>query len=286
MNATHGTTDGRQVLRLEKRLPHAPEKVWRSITEPDQLSRWYPLTVTDVDLQIGGEIKFDDGEGTTYSGTITELEPHRVFAFNEEDDLLHLELRSDDRGTVLVLTHTFDGRMMVPATAAGWHDCLDTVEAVVEGRRADDTDRTVELHEHYVHEFGFDRGSLETSGTGWELRFDRPLMKQPVDVVWAALTADGPPQPGGAVPAAFTTPQVPASSVVSVEPPRRLEYDWTVDGSSVGRVGWELADGAGGARIVLTQTGPAELSDRGDAALPVWRQHIESVVGRLRSSAE
>ena len=35
-----------------------------------------------MDLRIGGEIDFDDGEGTTYIGTITELErqPYLVSA--------------------------------------------------------------------------------------------------------------------------------------------------------------------------------------------------------------
>ena len=37
-----------------------------------------------MDLRIGGEIDFDDGEGTTYIGTITELEPPTLFGFHED----------------------------------------------------------------------------------------------------------------------------------------------------------------------------------------------------------
>ena len=34
MNATLDTVDGRPVLRMERRLAHPPEKVWRAIHEP------------------------------------------------------------------------------------------------------------------------------------------------------------------------------------------------------------------------------------------------------------
>ncbi|PZG03110.1 SRPBCC domain-containing protein, partial [Nonomuraea aridisoli] len=38
--------DGRTTLRLQRRLPHPPEKVWRAITEPEHLAAWFPTTVT------------------------------------------------------------------------------------------------------------------------------------------------------------------------------------------------------------------------------------------------
>lgn len=118
------TENGRQVLRFERKLAHPPEKVWRAITEPAQLSRWYPLTCTGIDLRVGGGISFDDCEGTTYSGTVTELVPERAFAFSEENDLLRIELHPDGPGTLLVFTHTFDDPDMAPATAKGWRGCL------------------------------------------------------------------------------------------------------------------------------------------------------------------
>lgn len=118
------TENGRQVLRLERKLAHPPEKVWRALTEPARLSQWYPLTCTGIDLRVGGTINFDDGEGTTYAGAVTELVPERVFAFSEESDLLHIELRPDGPGTLLIFTHTFDDPDMGPATAKGWHNCL------------------------------------------------------------------------------------------------------------------------------------------------------------------
>jgi len=286
VNATLSTDDGRQVLRFEKKLAHPPEKVWSAITEPAQLSRWYPMKVTEMDLQVGGKVTIDDGEGNIYSGRITELEPQRVFAYLEEEtDLLHMELRPEGAETVLIFTHTFDTAFMVAPTAGGWHTTLDALEDVLAGRPVDETDRTIELHEKYVREFGLDQGTAESTSDGWRVRFDRPLMSQPVDKVWAALTEGGTPEVGDTVPAPFTTEQVPAGKVDEVEAPRRLEYHWTSDGRGVGRVSWELADGAG-ARIVLTQTGPAELAEQRETALKAWHQHIEALAARLYESTD
>jgi uncharacterized protein YndB with AHSA1/START domain len=117
------TVDGRPVLRIERRLAHPVERVWRAIIEPAQLSQWYPFTVTEMDLRVGGRILFDDGEGMTMEATIVELDAQRVFAFSEHappemtresDDLVHIELRPDGDGCLLIFTHTFDDR---PAAA-------------------------------------------------------------------------------------------------------------------------------------------------------------------------
>ncbi len=37
--------DGRWQLRFERTLPHPPEKVWRALTEPQHLARWFPTTL-------------------------------------------------------------------------------------------------------------------------------------------------------------------------------------------------------------------------------------------------
>lgn len=79
---------------------------------------------------------------------------------------------------------------------------------------------------------------------------------------------------------------MPAGKVEAAELPRRLEYDWTFDGRSAGRVSWDLADGAGGARIVLTQTGPEELAEQRATALKAWHQHIGALATRLYESTD
>ncbi|GIP18115.1 hypothetical protein J40TS1_37570 [Paenibacillus montaniterrae] len=54
------------------------------IGNPECFSQWYPFATGEVDLKLGGKIAFDDGEGTTYEGTITVLQaPHNLYNVRE-----------------------------------------------------------------------------------------------------------------------------------------------------------------------------------------------------------
>lgn len=154
MNQTLRTVDGRAVLRIERRLAHPPEKVWRAVTQPEHFFQWYPMHTGEMELREGGAIRFDDGEGTSYEGVVTEFDPPRVFAFREADDLLRIELRPDGEGCLLIFTHTFDDRSWAAHTAAGWHRCLDALGMLLDGRPVEWPDNGAELREAYASQFG------------------------------------------------------------------------------------------------------------------------------------
>ena len=78
--------NGRFALKFERFFPRNPEEVFRVITNPSYFSQWYPFATGEMDLRLGGEIAFDDGEGTTYTATITELEIPYSFGFREVED--------------------------------------------------------------------------------------------------------------------------------------------------------------------------------------------------------
>jgi uncharacterized protein YndB with AHSA1/START domain len=40
MTVTQQTVDGRPALRLERRLDHSVERVWRAVTAPAELARY------------------------------------------------------------------------------------------------------------------------------------------------------------------------------------------------------------------------------------------------------
>lgn len=298
MNETLRTIDGRPVLRIERRLQHPPERVWRALTEPAELSRWYPFPVTGLQLRVGGSIRFDDGQGTVMDGVVTELDPPRVFAFSEHappemeregDDLVHFELRPDgDDGCLLIFTHTFDDRPAAASYASGWSGCLDVLQMVLDGRPVEWPSDMVERHEAYIEAFGLSEGMAESTADGWRVRFERQLMAQPVDAVWQALNpsaGDGAaPVIGGEVPPAFTTGEVAPGAVTEVAPPALLEYEWHSGGRCGGRVRWELSDGPAGARIVLTQTGRSESAGEQRVALVAWQGHIERLAEQLRAA--
>lgn len=278
------------MLRFERRLAHPVEKVWRAVTEPAQLSQWFPARM-EMDLRVGGKIRFvfDAGEGPPSDGAILELDPPRVFAYTWGDAVLRWELRPDGHGCLLVFTHVFDDRPSAASFAAGWHICLDGLESVVAGEPAGQgLDRWAKLHERYAERFGLDEGTVEQAPGGWVVRFERQLTR-PVDAVWAALTradeaAAGTDEPavGGPAPPRFANGYVPAGTVTAVEPPTLLEYHWKHGDEQVGRVRWELSEGPGGARLVLTQTLPAALADQRATALAAWHTHLELLAAHLR----
>ncbi|WP_432013489.1 SRPBCC family protein [Streptomyces cucumeris] len=282
---------GRSALRLERWIAHPPEKVWRALTEPAQLARWFPSEVR-VDLRTGGKMGFvfPGREGPDMDGTVTELDPPRVFAFTWGDDQLRWELRPDGDGCVLTLTHTFGDRFGAASFASGWHACLTGLAALLDGAETAHGDMA-ELHERYIEAFGLAEGAVETAeGGGWRLRFERQLVR-PAETAWQALagrpgpagTGSGAPVVGGPVPFGFRVDAVPAGPVAEVEAPRVLSYDWELDGRPAGRVRWELTQGTGhGARLILTQTGPAEAgAERRAEVLTAWRHHIALLAAKL-----
>jgi uncharacterized protein YndB with AHSA1/START domain len=281
VNETLRTVDGRTVLRVERRFGHPPEKVWRAITEPAHLGRWFPSDV-EIDPRVGGRISFvfRNGEAPTFDGVVGEFDPPRVIAYNWGDDLLRFELRPDGAGCVMVFTHMFDDRAGAASFAAGWQACLAGLESLLDSRPVEKPTDMNAAHQAYVEAFGLDEGSAEDTADGWRVRFERQLT-QPVDAVWATLTGADAPVVGGAAPRGFTTAEVPAGAVTAVDAPALLEYAW-----AAGRVRWELTNGTGqGARLILTQTGPAHLTDERSTALAAWRAHIELLAKSLLGAA-
>lgn len=161
MSGTLHTADGRAMLRFERQLAHPAEKVWKALTEPGQIGRWFPANVT-IDLKIGGVVTFDFGETEVevpegielpeeigpMEGKVMELDPPRLLAYTWGNELLRWELRPDDSGCRLVFTHTFDDRSGAARNAAGWHVCLDRLGALL-----GETARLSTLHKDYARAF-------------------------------------------------------------------------------------------------------------------------------------
>ncbi len=307
-DTTLRTEHGQCVLRFQRRLAHPADKVWSAITQPAHLAHWFPSEV-EVDLRIGGKLRFvfARGEGPTMDGEILELDPPRVLAYSWGDSVLRFELLPEPDGCTLVFTHTFADRPASASFAAGWTICLDQLEALLEGTPGEAVSPPwQELHEGYVDRFGLLEGTLERTADGWTLRFERQLTK-PAAEVWAAMLAGGDggdggggdrgdggqsgdggdgaagPKVGDPAPAGLTNRFVVAGPITAVEPPRLLEYAWRSGDRDAGRVRWNLSDGQGGARLVLTQSFPAALQERRATLLAAWHVWIELLAERLRS---
>ncbi|MDG4787399.1 SRPBCC family protein [Micromonospora sp. WMMD1102] len=294
MNESLETADGRQVLRIERRLPHPPEKVWPAVTEPGHLREWFPAEVR-LDPRVGGRMTFSFGSAAEDApesvGRVDAYDPPRLFAFSWEEELFRIELHPDGPGCLLVFSHVFDDRAGAASFASGWQICLDTLDGLLDGRATDHSPRpSARLHESYVERFGLADGVVETTDDGWRVRFERQLTR-PAEAVWAALGGttpqDGTGTLGGPPPAGFTSAEFPAGPVTALDAPSLLEYAWEAAGAPAGRIRWQLAEGTGhGARLLLEQTGPAGTAGDGATALTAWRARIEPLARQLAEEAD
>jgi uncharacterized protein YndB with AHSA1/START domain len=124
-------------LVLSRDLPHPVERIWSTLTDPDLLRQWAPYTA-DRPLTSPGEARLaqlsEDGETVDEGdGTVTEASEPRVLEHAWGDDRLRWELAPSGTGSALTLRHTFASQMLAAATAAGWHICLDVLDAQLSG---------------------------------------------------------------------------------------------------------------------------------------------------------
>ena len=127
--------DGRWTLVFVRRLRHAPEKVWRALTDPAQLAAWAPFTA-DRNLDGAAEAKLpmiDGGDAADLVATINRAEPPTVLDYTWGEDRLRWDLEPVDGGTRLTLRHTMSGRDWLPKGAAGWHLCLAVADRLLAG---------------------------------------------------------------------------------------------------------------------------------------------------------
>jgi uncharacterized protein YndB with AHSA1/START domain len=149
--------DGRFQLRFTRALDHPVEKVWQAITEPEHLAHWFPTTI-EGERAAGAPLRFSfpDDEWPAFDGEMLAFEPQSVMELRWGPDVVRLELRPTQMGTELTLLDALDERGKAARDGAGWHTCLDALEADLRGEpeARDQIGRWSEVHTHYVEAFG------------------------------------------------------------------------------------------------------------------------------------
>jgi uncharacterized protein YndB with AHSA1/START domain len=137
MNGTYQEIDGRPALRFERSFSQPVDRVWRAVSDPDEMHRWFPARVTS-DLRPGGAMsfEFDDPDAPASTGEVTELDPHRLLEFTWGDERLRFELQPEGAGSRLVFTHFLSDREQAARDAAGWDLCLGELDRHVAGEPA------------------------------------------------------------------------------------------------------------------------------------------------------
>jgi len=159
------------VLSYERDLAHPPEKVWRAITESEHLHAWFPADIVG-ERAAGAELRFVFWPETVAAageeieavgvpvedpqlpGRMLTWEPPRLLELTWDTEHLRFDLEPIATGTLLRLTirASEPGPRGYESTAAGYHTCLDTLTAHLDGAAASlfDEQRTAALEEEYA----------------------------------------------------------------------------------------------------------------------------------------
>jgi uncharacterized protein YndB with AHSA1/START domain len=161
VNGTFQIVAGRPTLRFERHLKHPVEKVWRALTDPAELEHWFPQRV-EGDFVSGGKLRFPfrqakslDGEVIPdFEGEVIDADPPRLLSYRWGDDVLRFELVPEGDGCVLVFTDTFSEHGKAARDGAGWHVCLEGLEASLDGAEPPAPDRWRGVYDDYAAAFG------------------------------------------------------------------------------------------------------------------------------------
>lgn len=142
MNTTHsyspGPATGAEIqkdgdtwtLVLVRVLSHRPEKVWKALTDPEQLRQWAPFDA-DRNLGVVGTATLTTVGAPAPMASqsqITRADAPALLEFTWGDHDIRWQLEPHGHGgTRLTLWHNID-RRFIAMGAAGWHVCLDVLD--------------------------------------------------------------------------------------------------------------------------------------------------------------
>lgn len=129
-----------------RQLAHPIEKVWAMLTENDKLQQWFD-ELTIEDLRKGGTISFNMGDGNFEKMEILEYEEGKLLTFEWTENQVTFQLQGKNGSTTLTMVEKIN--KITPQTAkdlAGWHVCLDVIEALLDGKAIS---RTAEWEKEY-----------------------------------------------------------------------------------------------------------------------------------------
>lgn len=170
-DGTLSAQNGAWVLRFERRLSHPAETIWDALTEPEAMGHWFPQEVSG-DLSPGGKLRFEFRKGDTdgsvpgFDGEVLEYDPPRVLAFTWGPDLLRWELHPDGDGCRMIFTDTITEQGKAARDGAGWHVCLDHLEAWLDGSQPPPPGHWKAVHPGYVASFGPEAATMGPPNVG------------------------------------------------------------------------------------------------------------------------
>jgi uncharacterized protein YndB with AHSA1/START domain len=124
---------GRWVLTMMRELPHAVERVWAKLTEPEELRKWSPVVPDRALTSVGPATAREYPDSDAVDAEVLVSARPRELVHRWGPHVLRWTLTPTDSGCRLMLEHTFDEPGERGLFAAGWHVCLAVLTALLEG---------------------------------------------------------------------------------------------------------------------------------------------------------
>jgi uncharacterized protein YndB with AHSA1/START domain len=122
-------------LILVRELRHAPEKVWKALTDPAHLREWAPFDADGNLGMVGNTVKLTTVGAPALrvtETTVTRAEAPEVLEYKWGGFDMRWELEDMGGGTRLTLW-TNIGHRFISMGAAGWHVCFDVLDHLLSG---------------------------------------------------------------------------------------------------------------------------------------------------------
>ncbi|AOR30293.1 toxin [Streptomyces fodineus] len=128
--------DGRCAVRFSRTYDHPVDRVWRFVTDPDELQQWFPSRA-EMELRPGGTIRFSgDPNMPESTGRVLAVDPPRHLSFEWGGDELHFDLEAvGEHRTRFTLTNVLVEANTAARNGAGWEVCLAALDAKARDER-------------------------------------------------------------------------------------------------------------------------------------------------------
>ncbi|MER6491026.1 MULTISPECIES: SRPBCC family protein [Streptomyces] len=126
--------DGRPAVRFSRTYDHPADRVWRFVTDADELAHWFPSRA-EIELRPGGTIRFSgDPHMPDSTGRVLAVDEPRHLSFEWGGDELHFDLEElDEKRTRFTLTNVLVAADTAARNGAGWEVCLAALDAHARG---------------------------------------------------------------------------------------------------------------------------------------------------------
>jgi len=136
------TDEGCKSILYTRKLSHPAEKVWRAITETEELAAWFPELKLEHRLGGNAVVDFSGGEcpppesnpeDVNYC-TVTVFEPPLLLEYSGPNEKHRWEIVPDGECCTLTFLTTLPlGARIQNSVACGWHYKIDAMEWSLDG---------------------------------------------------------------------------------------------------------------------------------------------------------